>query len=276
MICPKCKYEAIDSLAFCPQCGQSFSETGDKSQVDADIVSDAPFVNESSGGSDLVQDAETDISSDSSEPDPDASSSMAPSVLIPEVSQEVPATPAPVAQRPGSLSDTSEGQPSPAVAVPVMTASTLNKTVSSGRKPEDTGSKIPAQTSAKPANVAAIRPAPVTEEPKKSIEQTSIEEPPIPKALKPLTTAGAFWYFFLTAIPCVGLVVLICLAAVSKNQSRRSISRAILLWRLVFVLAVCLLFTLMFFLNREFLVEIFDTNNWYSTGEFLVKTFLNY
>jgi hypothetical protein len=41
-------------------------------------------------------------------------------------------------------------------------------------------------------------------------------------------------------------------------------------------LAVCLLFTLMFFLNREFLVEIFDTNNWYSTGEFLVKTFLNY
>ncbi len=275
MICPKCTYEIVDGLLFCPQCGQSLSESEDKPNNGAadDILSDTPFVNALSEGQVLSQDTGSVVSTDPAEPLP-GDSSPANAAPVPEVLQEAPLESVIVPHRPGSVGkssadlQTAEADSKAAVAVPAAV-------VFSDKKSEVVGSNV-VPAAKMMANTTVAQSAPGITALKTSTDETSVEEPPIPKPLKPLTTAGVFWFFFLSSIPCVGFIVLVILAAASKNKSRRSISRAILLWRLVFLLAACLLFTLVFFLNREFLVEIFDSGNWYSTSEFLAKTFLNY
>ncbi len=84
----------------------------------------------------------------------------------------------------------------------------------------------------------------------------------IPKALKPLSTAGVFWYFFLSTIPVIGLITLLSVGFGSKNKSRRSLSRAILLWHILFLLAICIGFIILYFMNKDWLFKIFEPNTW--------------
>lgn len=250
MICPKCTYEVIDGLFFCPQCGQALSpsqENPDPTSPDQD--ENTPFVSEPSEDTETQEGLIT-------------ASSLKPASGVTEVVEPINASapsdlpqafvpPTATMLRPGSVSQTV------AISKPTATQSDLKTTAS-----------VPPPTVV-PGAATVSAAQPITKE-------AVVVERAIPKPLKPITTAGTFWYFFLISIPCVGLIVLICMASMSKNTSRKSLARAILLWRLVFLLAACLLFTVMFFVNRNFLVEIFDPGNWYSTIEFMVKTFLNY
>jgi len=127
----------------------------------------------------------------------------------------------------------------------------------------------PAMVPASPPVVSVAQPvSPAAPAPAVSAESS------VPKTHKPFTTGGVFWYLFVTAIPVVGFLVLVIVAAASKNLNRKSLSRAILLWHLVAVLFLCSLFTAMFFLNQRFLIEIFDFDNWFMTLDFVLRTFM--
>jgi cell division protein FtsW (lipid II flippase) len=49
---------------------------------------------------------------------------------------------------------------------------------------------------------------------------------------------------FLTAIPCVGLILVLVLAFVGENESRKNYFRAIILWFIIAVAVVALIVTL--------------------------------
>lgn len=253
MICPKCTFDVIDGAIFCPQCGQRLAEgnTSIDSHVDEiiDVSSEIP--------KEVEDDPDAEMISEQIGTVEDAGSSLAtPFVMettdVPLIS---PVTPAAIISQPDIPEVVQAEQTTGSVVIvpPIVSAKVQTR--------EQTTTVAPISAAEKkqvlPNEVSAVTES-------------------VPKALRPITTAGTFWYFLLISFPCIGLIVLICLAAGSKNQSRRSLARAILLWRLVFLLALCLVFTVLFFVNRSFLVEVFDLQNWYTTAEFLLNTFLHY
>jgi len=70
--------------------------------------------------------------------------------------------------------------------------------------------------------------------------------------------------------------MLLAVAFGGKNRNRRSLSRAILVFRLLFLLIACVAFIIAFFFFRDVLVNMFDPDNWINLGEFIVKTFFNH
>ena len=251
MICPKCTAEILDGFSFCPQCGYSLPEKQEDTRVVPEIVSAADttsFVVESKEEDPDFDDRDTsvngtdDISSEDTEP-----------VLKEQTFEEF--------VLPTAVADPAPSNPAipsdPAVS-PVSVSETVSPSMSTETKA-----------------VAEIRQTPVTQIPSAAATTPGVsQEPVIPKTHKPLTTGGVFWYFFVTAIPVVGFLILVIVAAASKNLNRKSLSRSILLWHLVAVLLLCSLFTALFFLNQPFLIELFDFNNWFMTFDFILRTFM--
>jgi len=99
---------------------------------------------------------------------------------------------------------------------------------------------------------------------------------PIPKEYKALSTAGIFWYLFLVTIPVVGWICIISFALGGKNKSKKSLSRAVLMYWIIGILLLCLAFITAFIFNRNLLIELFDSNNWVNLGDFIFQTFINH
>lgn len=121
----------------------------------------------------------------------------------------------------------------------------------------------PAQ-SVEPTPVAApvpvVDPAPVVA-PVVTKKDDALPEPVIPKEYKPVKTAGVFWYYFLTAIPVVNLIVVLSFAFGSKNKNRKSIARATLIWWIIAIVLFCGLFTFVYFALNGFMTDLVNAND---------------
>ncbi len=265
MICPKCNAELTDTYTFCPQCGsklpapesQDFSAPAEaefNSPVQTAVPEASVFVTQPDdvfvSSSPLTQ----------TMPSPYVSSDVNPYSPVDDVFA-APAVPASfsvsagsntAAQDPFATASASPVQPAPP-AVPAVSQETVRPAES---KPEQ-----PAAS----ANTAQSE-GPV----KKQVD------PFIPKEYKPMTTAGIFWYYFLICIPVVGWICLLAFAIGGKNKSKRSLSRAILIYWLLFFLLLCLAFIAAFIFNRELLLSLFDPDSWTELGNNIYQIFINH
>jgi len=131
---------------------------------------------------------------------------------------------------------------------------------------------------------AAPAPSPAPEDVKSVKSESSQTTPPsskpaapvIPKEYKALTTAGIFWYLFLVSIPVVGWICILCFALGGKNKSKKSLSRAVLMYWIIGILLLCLGFITAFIFNRNLLLELFDSSNWVNLGDFIFQNFINH
>lgn len=240
MICPKCSAELLLDYTFCPQCGTRLPTM--------DMQSDDSF-----SGSKVEEDL-THASPETAGYSEIPTAPSAPAVPVP--ADDIFASPTPLAQTmpsPYVSTDASVFVAQPAPQETVVTANVATPYVA----PE------PVRETEKPVSKAA--PAPAAEP----------VEPVIPKEYKALTTAGIFWYFFLVCIPVVGWICLLAFALGGKNKSKKSLSRAILIYWIIFILLLCLAFIVAFISNRSLLIQLFDSQNWINLGDFLFQTFIN-
>lgn len=137
-------------------------------------------------------------------------------------------------------------------------------------------SSIPtAPSAAIPAAPAAVGPVGTPVAPVQTLKTSVPPTPPVvlPKSARPITTGGTFWFFFVTCIPLVGLIVLLAVGFGSKNKSRRSVARAILIYQILAVLLICLAFVVLFFGNRLLLERLFDPDSWRQIGQAVTAAF---
>ena len=245
MICPKCSTELLLDYTFCPQCGARLPAS--------DMQSDDSF-NGSENEENLTY-ASPAVSGFTEAP----AAPAAPAVpVVP--ADDIFASPTPLTQTMPSPYVSTD--PSVFVAQPAPQETTVTANVAN---PYVAPAPAPVRDSKKPAGESAQTKAPIAEP----------AEPVIPKEYKALTTAGIFWYFFLVCIPVVGWICLLSFALGGKNKSKKSLSRAILIYWIIFILLVCLTFIVAFVFNRSFLIQLFDSQNWINLGDFLFQTFIN-
>jgi hypothetical protein len=101
-------------------------------------------------------------------------------------------------------------------------------------------------------------------------------DPSIPKEYKPLKTIGTFFFLLLASIPVIGFIALLIFAFAGKNKSRKSLSRALLLFILIGVILVCVEFIVLFFFTPEVLANLFDPEKWSEAFIDFLVTFFNY
>ena len=253
MICPKCSTELLKDYTFCPQCGSklpteeaeadnAFSDTGSEkvSVYAAPVTPDHPddyFVSSSP----LTE----------TMPSPYVSSGSS-SYVVPAATQET------------FVSAASAAVPAATVNSPETIKSEIIKPANA--RPGNTTSETVRPGSTSSGNVPAQTPASPTEK----------IEPVIPRELKPLTTSHIFWYLFLVCIPVIGWVCLLLFSLAGKNKSKRSLSRAILIYWIIFILLLCLAFVVAFVIDQKLLLQLFDSNNWMNLGDYLYQMFINH
>lgn len=240
MICPKCSTELLKDYTFCPQCGSKLpAEEVETNSAYTDAVSEDASVNTASAAP--VQRDDYFVSA----------SPLSETMPSPYISSDSSAFVVPAATQETFVSTASETAP---VAVAV------NSSEAAKTETENTAYVRPGNT------VMAQNPIPSAEK----------SEPVIPKELKPLTTSHIFWYLFLVCIPVVGWICLLLFALAGKNKSKKSLSRAILIYWIIFLLLLCLAFVVAFVVDQNLLLHLFDSNNWINLGDYLYKTFINH
>jgi len=127
-----------------------------------------------------------------------------------------------------------------------------------------------------PLYAAVVPAAPATAAPASASVPPVKTEPVIPKEYKPLTTVGSFFFLLLACIPVIGCVALLIFAFAGKNKSRKSLSRAILIYCLIGILLACISFAYMYFFRKSILTSFFDPNSWSAAKSFVTDTFINY
>lgn len=259
MICPKCNAELTDTYTFCPQCGSKLPapESQDFS-APAEAEFDTPEQTAFPETPVFVTQPDDVFVSSSpltqTMPSPYVSSDVNPYSPVDDVFA-APAAPASFSVSAGS--NTAAQDPfATASSSPVQPAVSQETVRPAGAKPE--------QPSAS-ANTSQTE-GPV----KKQVD------PFIPKEYKPMTTAGIFWYYFLICIPVVGWICLLAFAIGGKNKSKRSLSRAILIYWLLFFLLLCLAFIAAFIFDRELLLSLFDPDSWTELGNNIYQIFINH
>ena len=284
MKCPICSADVMDGFSFCPKCGNEMSsplpeepaagntETSGAASSDAGT---APF-------------EETNVQSVLyNENTPDFVYRTSPAV---PTEPETLTSPAPEpAVRPGSVYLREEQKPSapatvpagvitaPAPAVPVSAAPAAVKAAPAPSVPTQP-MPVPAAPAAAQAPVRSaapeIRNAVYPEAPQKATVKGD-SNPILSKEYKPLSTAGVFWYFILTCIPVIGFICLLSFAFGGKNRSKKSLSRAILIGWLIFVILICISFVTGFIFFQDKLVNLFNPDNWISLGNYFGDIFFN-
>lgn len=240
MKCPFCSADVMDGFSFCPKCGR---------ELPADVPVQPVAGKAENGGA------------GSSDPDMVPfeqlnSGSAAYNENTPDFAY--PASPA-VPTEPSSMASAAvqvTAAPAvPSAPVPVPAKEAVAET------PVRPGSiEIKDASYAKPAQKAPGK------------GETS---PILSKEYKPLTTAGVFWYFILTCIPVIGFICLLSFAFGGKNRSKKSLSRAMLIGWLIFVILICISFVIGFIFFQDKLVNLFNMDNWVSLGNYFAETFLN-
>lgn len=265
MICPKCNAELTDTYTFCPQCGSKLPapESHDFS-APAEAEFNAP-----------EQTAVPETPVFVTQPDDVfvSSSPLTQTMPSPYVSSDA---------MPYSPVDDVFAAPAAPAAYSVSAASNT-----AAQDPFATSSAFPAQP-AVPAVPAAsretVRPSEANPAPQAASVNTPQPDAPvrkqvdpfIPREYKPMTTAGIFWYYFLICIPVVGWICLLAFAIGGKNKNKRSLSRAILIYWLLFFLLLCLAFIAAFIFDRELLLSFFDPDSWTDLGSNIYQIFINH
>jgi len=247
MICPKCSTELLEDYTFCPQCGSRMPVAGEQTAVESSVPQNSEFEIP-------AVPAETQESSAVEIP---AAYVVHPAGPVIETTAESPAFAAPAAY----VSDSMESPIISEPAAPVIFAPTAAYATAEVFTPPS-AAVVPAA----PATAAS---AAVSVHPVKT-------EPVIPKEYKPLTTVGSFFFLLLACIPVIGCVALLIFAFAGKNKSRKSLSRAILIYCLIGILLGCLSFAYMYFFQNAILTSFFDSNSWSATQTFITDTFINY
>lgn len=259
MICPKCESSLPDGVKFCPSCGASvLSEAvqGAVSDVASEVKDEvAPEVVEEKAEA-VVEELkqEDDLPSASfdpgapiaipkkkeeavdafSQPISDAASEVVPEVAAPVAAfqQETAPVAAPVPEFASQPVD-QPIIPSPSPAPSFQPAPEVN-TSPAGVAPIPVPAPLTPSTFAQPS----YTPAPVEGKKSKKNKDEAVTES------KPLSTGGAFWLLFLFAIPVVGFISSIIFSVSGKKQSRKNLSRAVLIWKIIgiiLILATCIL-----------------------------------
>ena len=283
MKCPICSADVMDGFSFCPKCGNEMNfeapaepatgNAGAAGTASSDTET-APF-DEGNAQSVIYNGNTPDFSAPASPSVPTEPESLAPIVTN-------------TAVRPGSVYLHEENLSSDITSVP--------SGVRTAPAPTEPVSVTPAAVKAAPAPSVPAAPAAVTPVPAApvsartpAVEQRDVSygQPPVKptakgetnpvlsKEYRPLSTAGVFWYFILTCIPVIGFIVLLSFAFGGKNRSKKSLSRAILIGWLIFVILTCISFVIGFIFFQDKLVNLFNMDNWVSLGNYFAETFLN-
>lgn len=274
MKCPICSADVMDGFSFCPKCGNEMNSPVAAAQAEGGSEAAVPA---SSGPETMPFEEKILQTVPYNENTPDfvyPSSPKEPESLTP------PAAENPV--RPGSAYLREEQKPltqaapvpagvwtAPAPAEPVSAAPAAVQTAPSPSVPSQ---PIPAAVQA-PVRPAA--PEAANKETAKKTPGKGETNPVLSKEYRPLSTAGVFWYFILTCIPVVGFICLLSFAFGGKNRSKKSLSRAILIGWLIFVILVCISFVVAFIFFQDKLVNLFSLDNWVSLGNYFGSTFFD-
>jgi cytochrome bd-type quinol oxidase subunit 2 len=121
-------------------------------------------------------------------------------------------------------------------------------------------SPVTSQAAAQAAEKAAAKAA-KKQEKKETKKQAKAALKEMPKEVKPFSTAGAFWYLLLAAIPVVGFIALLIFAFGGKNQNRKAMSRAILLWILIGLIITIAVSVAALLLFPELIEDIADAGS---------------
>jgi hypothetical protein len=260
MICPKCSTELLLDYTFCPQCGSKLPSQEALSDIDSSVAD----VTDTEVKAADVNDGElrnVDVNDDVfTNPD------------------DIFLSPSPLAQTMPSSYVSQDASVFVAASAPTTADTIVKETVPVTPYVVSTAAASSVPASSSPASSAATASAAGNVDPNDSKNSSSAEEkkePVIPKEYKALSTAGIFWYMILVCIPVVGWIILLSFAFGGKNKSKKSLSRAILVYWIIFILLVCLAFIIAFIANRNLLVQIFDQNNWASMRDFISQTFIN-
>jgi len=262
MICPKCSTELLLDYTFCPQCGSKLPSQEvqpDTTSTDAEkSAADEAFASGSSTQSDSIFVSSSPLSH--TMPSPFVSNDSSAFAAPPDASQETFVSA-------GSTADTYAAAASPYAETSVI----QNAAVSAS-------SAVPAAASysAPDADKSYSAPSQKTESSKTTVPPTAKTEPVIPKEYKALSTAGIFWYLFLISIPVVGWIILLSFALGGKNKSKKSLSRAVLIYWIIFILLFCSAFIVAFIFNSNLLVQLTDSNNWVDLGDYIYQMFINH
>lgn len=238
MICPKCSTVLLMDYTFCPQCGSRLPSQGANPDMDnSESIKAVPEV--PAAPAEPVSSGSVFVSSSplaSTMPSPFVSDASDTEFIEPV--QYSPVFPD------YTSSDSPESEPKTNIQTEAPAQSDAGK--SKSIYPELTGK-------------AAVKP-----------------EPLIPREYKPLTTAGIFWYMFLVCIPVVGWIVILSFALGGKNRSKKSLSRAILVYWIICILLICLAFIVVFIWNRDLLIQLTEPANWSEVLNTVYRIFINH
>ncbi len=290
MICPKCQSELPEGVKFCPSCGANLAEAAQQavSEVKEEVVSPvadtfsspvstddmpsaafdpgapiaipkqkteeavsatvesaqetvaesvAPVENAASEAASVVEEAAPAVEPAFNPFQPQSSEPAAPAA-------DAFAAPAPapvVEPAPSFQPQQPQVQSSPVVPVVAPVVAPSMPAPSAPSAPSMPG-PAPLTPNSVPAPISSFNPAPTN---------TTVESSGSDVDRKPLSVGGAFWMLLLFAIPVVGLVCSIIFSVSGKKKSRKNLSRAVLLWKVIGIICALILCILLYFLARD-------------------------
>ena len=275
--------DAVSPVESAPSVGEILSARDTRSPFVSDAVTAEP-----PGGTEIVSE------SVSGEESPEAPVTLPFSSIQPEAPVTEPFSTirpeAPVTlpfssiqpEAPATVAVASEKPELPVIEPVPQVAKAVSAAVAAVPEPAQAAGPVSSSTAARPVSPASAAQIPEQPVYRHAATQPQPAQPPkqaepfIPKDYRALSTAGIFWFIVASCIPVAGLIMLLAVAFGGKNRNRRSLSRAILVFRLLFLLIACVAFIIAFFFFRDVLVNMFDPDNWINLGEFIVKTFFNH